>query len=197
MAAEPLAAKIGLFQFPVLDHRSHRAVKDENSLGQQVLEKFDFSGVSKGFGDHDFTADSDNTDLKMMKALIIKLYQYVKDLNNTFELPQHQRKQYLENLISKFKSNKNLRNKMAVIIALNRDNKLTQKNYQKVVQSNNKVNNKTNNKVNNKNNNKVNNTQNMMNNLGNVLGKDFKNIEDIFNNVNKSNFQSFAFFFLI
>ena len=35
---EPLAAEIRLGQLVALDHRAHRAVEDEDALGEEVVE---------------------------------------------------------------------------------------------------------------------------------------------------------------
>ena len=110
--------------------------------------------------------------VKTMQNLIIKLYKYIKDLNETFALPASERMNHLNNLIQKFKSNRDFSNKMAVVIALNQNDKLNQKNYQYVIKNNNT--------------NRKNNQATMVSNLSEVLGQNIENLEGLFGN-NKSN----------
>jgi len=113
------------------------------------------------------------TDLKTMKDLIVKLYRYIKDLNQTFTLPPAERAKYLDNLIARFKANSNFNNKLAVVIALNQNNKLTQKNYQAVVTNPNT-------------NKPTNNTSSILGNLESVLGENVKGVEAYFGNTSAS-----------
>jgi hypothetical protein len=129
-------------------------------------------------------SEANALDLKNMKELIVKLHKYIKDLNQTFTLTPSERVKYLDNLIAKFKANSNFSNKLAVIVALNKNNKLSQKNYKAVIT--NSVTNKP-----------TNNTNNILTNLESILGENVKNVETYFkgNNPNskpniKSNIKS-------
>ena len=47
MILEALAAEVGLGQLVALDHRPHRAVEDEDPLGEQGAQRVEDRGVSE------------------------------------------------------------------------------------------------------------------------------------------------------
>ena len=59
MLHKSVPAEILLLQFLFLDHRTHRAIENENSLGQQAFQLSYFFRVFEWSISHDLMADSD------------------------------------------------------------------------------------------------------------------------------------------
>jgi len=105
-------------------------------------------------------------DLQTMKDLVVKLYRYIKDVNESFSLSPQDRSQRINELVQKLKSNKEFNEKLAVVVALQRVNKLNKKNYTQVMKNNS-------------------NQKNLANSLSNILGENVSNVESLLKGNNK------------
>ena len=129
------ASNIGLDNNRGSHHTDEITVKDITDQYTQLLDNLKTLNST--------TADDEN--LQMMKNLVVKLYRYIKDVNETFKESPQERTRRINQLVHKLKSNKEFNQKLMVVVALNKKNRLNKKNYQNTLQN---LGNNTNNKSN-------------------------------------------------
>jgi hypothetical protein len=68
-------------------------------------------------------------DLQTMKDLVVKLYRYIKAVNEAFKKSTEERDKYVNQLIQDLKANKEFHDKLMIVIALNKNKQLNKKTF--------------------------------------------------------------------
>jgi len=74
-----------------------------------------------------------DADLQTMKDLVVKLYRYIKDVNETFKKSPEERTKHINQLIQALKANKEFNNKLRLVVALNKNKTLNKTTYKNAV----------------------------------------------------------------